>query len=119
MRLTIVCTLVAGLPRVAAAPLLHNTSSVSRTYSACGVQPEEHRTQEALEALVVSAQFRSQLDVFGAALQSGQLDLAQFGLQAEVRLRHFLAFSAAAVVPRTCFRCMFCRAAAGPAAYSP
>ena len=68
------------LPRV-----LHNMSSVSRTYSTCGTQPEEHRTQEALEALVVSAQFRSQLDVFGAALQSGQLNLAQFGLQAEVR----------------------------------
>ncbi|KAK9825385.1 hypothetical protein WJX81_007548 [Elliptochloris bilobata] len=45
--------------------------------------PEEHRTQEALEALVVSAQFRSQLDTFGGALQSGQLDLGQFGLQAE------------------------------------
>lgn len=56
----------------------------------------------ALEALVVSAQFRSQLDVFGAALQSGQLDLAQFGLQAEVRLHHSLASTAVSVVLETC-----------------
>lgn len=47
--------------------------------------PEEHRSQAALEELVGSAQFRAQLDTFGSALQAGQLDLAQFGLQAEAR----------------------------------
>ena len=80
------------------------------------MQPEEHRTQEALEALVVSAQFRSQLDVFGAALQSGQLDLAQFGLQAEVHLHDLLVSTAVTVVTKTCchacFLCLFSGAAA-------
>ena len=53
--------------------------------SCCGGrQPEEHQTQAGLEALVASAQFRAQLDTFDAALQAGQLDLAQFGLQSEV-----------------------------------
>jgi hypothetical protein len=36
------------------------------------------------QALAHSPQFHQQLAAFGAALQSGQLDLAQFGLQAEV-----------------------------------
>ncbi|KAK9809199.1 hypothetical protein WJX72_011241 [[Myrmecia] bisecta] len=42
--------------------------------------PEEHRTAAALREVATSAQFRHQLDVFSSALQSGQLDLAQFGL---------------------------------------
>ncbi len=33
--------------------------------------------------MVASGPFRGQLDAFGAALQAGQLDLSQFGLQAE------------------------------------
>jgi hypothetical protein len=35
--------------------------------------------------MVASGPFRGQLDTFGAALQAGQLDLGQFGLQAEAR----------------------------------
>lgn len=38
-----------------------------------------------LQALAHSPQFHQQLATFGGALQTGQLDLAQFGLQAEVR----------------------------------
>jgi hypothetical protein len=49
------------------------------------VQPEEHRSQAGLEAMVASGPFRGQLEAFGAALQAGQLDLSQFGLQAEAR----------------------------------
>lgn len=37
------------------------------------------------QALAHSPQFHQQLGTFSAALQTGQLDLAQFGLQAEVR----------------------------------
>lgn len=37
------------------------------------------------QALAHSPQFHQQLATFGGALQTGQLDLAQFGLQAEVR----------------------------------
>ena len=72
---------------------------------------------------MVSAQFRAQLDVFGAALQSGQLDLAQFGLQAEVRLCQSLASTIVTVVFRTCFMhascAKLCGAAAGLAACFP
>ncbi len=46
--------------------------------------PEEQRSPEALRALAHSPQFHHQLSTFSAALQTGQLDLAQFGLQAEV-----------------------------------
>jgi hypothetical protein len=38
-----------------------------------------------LQALAHSPQFHQQLATLGGALQTGQLDLAQFGLQAEVR----------------------------------
>ena len=44
--------------------------------------PPGHRSQQGLEAMVSSAQFREQLDKFSAALTSGALDLAHFGLQA-------------------------------------
>ncbi|KXZ44701.1 hypothetical protein GPECTOR_63g29 [Gonium pectorale] len=44
--------------------------------------PEEQRTTEALVSLAHSPQFRQQLSAFSAALQSGQLDLSQFGLRA-------------------------------------
>ena len=42
--------------------------------------PEEHREKENLEELLRTPQFQSQLERFSAALQSGQMDLAQFGL---------------------------------------
>ncbi|KAG2446965.1 hypothetical protein HYH02_008119 [Chlamydomonas schloesseri] len=44
--------------------------------------PEEHRTTEALAALAHSPQFQQQLSTFSQALQTGQLDLSQFGLRA-------------------------------------
>ncbi|EFJ46263.1 adhesion molecule [Volvox carteri f. nagariensis] len=44
--------------------------------------PEEHRTPEALVALAHSPQFQQQLGSFSTALQTGQLDLSQFGLRA-------------------------------------
>ncbi|KAG2498578.1 hypothetical protein HYH03_003329 [Edaphochlamys debaryana] len=44
--------------------------------------PEEHRTPEHLAALAHSPQFQQQLSTFSAALQTGQLDLSQFGLRA-------------------------------------
>ena len=42
--------------------------------------PVEHRTPRALRELVTSTQFSAQLQSFSRALQSGQVDLAQFGL---------------------------------------
>uniref|UniRef100_A0A7S0RUT9 Pru domain-containing protein n=1 Tax=Chlamydomonas leiostraca TaxID=1034604 RepID=A0A7S0RUT9_9CHLO len=45
--------------------------------------PEEHRSQRELVATAHSPQFAQQLAAFSAALQSGQLDLAQFGLNAK------------------------------------
>eukprot|EP00227_Mantoniella_beaufortii_P007890 CAMPEP_0197575694 /NCGR_PEP_ID=MMETSP1326-20131121/1003_1 /TAXON_ID=1155430 /ORGANISM="Genus nov. species nov., Strain RCC2288" /LENGTH=172 /DNA_ID=CAMNT_0043138505 /DNA_START=402 /DNA_END=920 /DNA_ORIENTATION=- len=42
--------------------------------------PEEHRSSQDLEELVSTPQFKSQLERFSHALQSGQMDLAQFGL---------------------------------------
>ena len=45
--------------------------------------PEGHRSAAELRALARSAPFQQQLAAFSAALQSGQLDLAQFGLRAE------------------------------------
>ncbi len=42
------------------------------------------RTTDALLSLAHSPQFQQQLHTFGAALQSGQLDLSQFGLRAAV-----------------------------------
>ena len=42
--------------------------------------PDAHRGSENLEALMRTPQFQSQLERFSAALQSGQMDLAQFGL---------------------------------------
>jgi len=42
--------------------------------------PEEQRDAEALRELVRSPQFGSQLRTFSRALQSGSIDLAQFGL---------------------------------------
>ncbi|KAG2432253.1 hypothetical protein HXX76_009171 [Chlamydomonas incerta] len=44
--------------------------------------PEQHRTVEALAALAHSPQFQQQLSTFSNALQTGQLDLSQFGLRA-------------------------------------
>ncbi|GBF95298.1 26S proteasome regulatory subunit [Raphidocelis subcapitata] len=45
--------------------------------------PEEHRSLPELRALARSAQFQQQLAAFSGALQTGQLDLSQFGLRAE------------------------------------
>ena len=42
--------------------------------------PEEHRGTQDLEELLRTPQFQNQLERFSAALQSGQMDLAQFGL---------------------------------------
>ena len=44
--------------------------------------PQEHRSAEDITRLATSPQFREQLEVFSCALQSGQLDLQQFGLEA-------------------------------------
>jgi hypothetical protein len=44
--------------------------------------PEAHRNSSALAELVSSPQFSAQLQTFSRALQSGQIDLAQFGLRA-------------------------------------
>ena len=43
--------------------------------------PDAHRGSENLEALMRTPQFQSQLERFSAALQSGQMDLTQFGLR--------------------------------------
>lgn len=70
------------------APLLQDPEVLERlsTYL-----PEEQRSREALVALAHSPQFHQQLATFGGALQTGQLDLAQFGLQAEgFRVADFL-----------------------------
>ncbi|WIA41801.1 hypothetical protein OEZ86_009133 [Tetradesmus obliquus] len=45
--------------------------------------PEEQRSRAALLELAHSPQFAQQLATFSGALQTGQLDLAQFGLQAQ------------------------------------
>jgi hypothetical protein len=45
----------------------------------------KHRTPEHLAATLRSPQFLQQVATFSMALQTGQLDLAQFGLQAKVR----------------------------------
>jgi 26S proteasome regulatory subunit N13 len=42
--------------------------------------PDAHRGSENLDSLLRTPQFQSQLERFSAALQSGQMDLAQFGL---------------------------------------
>ena len=44
--------------------------------------PEAHRNSSALAELISSPQFSAQLQTFSRALQSGQIDLAQFGLRA-------------------------------------
>lgn len=44
--------------------------------------PEAHRNSSALAELISSPQFSSQLQSFSRALQSGQIDLQQFGLRA-------------------------------------
>mmetsp|Transcript_10148 Transcript_10148/g.37614 ORF Transcript_10148/g.37614 Transcript_10148/m.37614 type:complete len:181 (-) Transcript_10148:2710-3252(-) len=44
--------------------------------------PEEHRATQNLEELLRTPQFQSQLERFSHALQSGQMDLTQFGLPA-------------------------------------
>ena len=43
--------------------------------------PEEHRETQDLQELVRTPQFRSQLESFSQALQSGEMDMAQFGLK--------------------------------------
>lgn len=45
---------------------------------------EEQRTEAALADLAESAQLHHQLRILGAALQTAQLDPAQFGLNAAV-----------------------------------
>jgi hypothetical protein len=57
--------------------------------------PEEHRETADLEELIQTPQFKSQLERFSEALQTGQMDLGQFGLKAETNspiadLRTFL-----------------------------
>ena len=57
--------------------------------------PEEHRETADLEELIQTPQFKSQLERFSEALQSGQMDLGQFGLKSETNspiadLRTFL-----------------------------
>ncbi len=44
--------------------------------------PEGQRSSAALSALAHSPSFQQQLGAFSAALQTGQLDLTQFGLRA-------------------------------------
>jgi hypothetical protein len=44
--------------------------------------PESHRNSSAVSELIGSPQFASQLASFSRALQSGQIDLQQFGLRA-------------------------------------
>lgn len=44
--------------------------------------PEEHRSHEHLRALAHSPQFQQQLHTLSTALQTGEIDVAQFGLQA-------------------------------------
>lgn len=46
---------------------------------------EEQRTEADLADLAGSAQLHAQLRILGAALQTAQLDPAQFGLDAKVR----------------------------------
>lgn len=43
--------------------------------------PEEHRETQDLEELIRTPQFRSQLETFSQALQSGEMDMSQFGLR--------------------------------------
>eukprot|EP00878_Enallax_costatus_P011615 GHUV01012124.1.p1 GENE.GHUV01012124.1~~GHUV01012124.1.p1 ORF type:complete len:237 (+),score=80.45 GHUV01012124.1:1179-1889(+) len=62
------------------APLLQDPEMLERLSS---YLPEEQRSPEALRALAHSPQFHQQLSTFSAALQTGQMDLAQFGLQSE------------------------------------
>ena len=60
-------------------PLLRDESVRARLLE---FLPDAHRASgsENLEALLRTPQFQSQLERFSAALQSGQIDLAQFGL---------------------------------------
>jgi hypothetical protein len=44
--------------------------------------PESHRNSSAVSELISSPQFAAQLQSFSRALQSGQIDLQQFGLRA-------------------------------------
>ena len=60
-------------------PLLDNAEVQEQVRS---YLPEEHRGAEHITRLATSPQFREQLEVFSRALQSGQLDLQQFGLEA-------------------------------------
>eukprot|EP00775_Hariotina_reticulata_P004635 gene4635-4888_t len=62
------------------APLLNDPEMLDRLSE---YLPEGHRSHEALRALAHSPHFQQQLATFSNALQTGQLDLAQFGLQAE------------------------------------
>ena len=61
-------------------PLLRDESVRARLLE---FLPDAHRASgsENLEALLRTPQFQSQLERFSAALQSGQMDLAQFGLR--------------------------------------
>jgi hypothetical protein len=64
--------------------------------------PEEHRETQDLEELIRTPQFRSQLESFSQALQSGEMDLAQFGLKQSgaADLENFLSAIQAEVAPQ-------------------
>lgn len=59
------------------APLLRSDDVRSRLLQHL---PEEHRSTQDLEELIRTPQFQNQLERFSHALQSGQMDMAQFGL---------------------------------------
>ena len=67
--------------------------------------PEQQRSPAMLEQLLRSPQFASQLKQFSQALQSGRLNLSQFGLDASTAgfsvLQFLEAIEAAAVKPPT------------------
>mmetsp|Transcript_42247 Transcript_42247/g.100221 ORF Transcript_42247/g.100221 Transcript_42247/m.100221 type:complete len:314 (-) Transcript_42247:181-1122(-) len=61
------------------APLLGDDAALQRLAEHL---PEAHRTREGLIGTAYSPQFQQQLAAFSHALQTGELDLAQFGLDA-------------------------------------
>ncbi|CAL55864.1 26S proteasome complex ubiquitin receptor,subunit Rpn13 [Ostreococcus tauri] len=71
-----------GLPEILTpelvGPLLRDESIRGRLLE---YLPEEHRETEDLEELIRTPQFRSQLEAFSHAIQSGEMDMTQFGLK--------------------------------------
>lgn len=65
--------------------VLHHTWTQSLVFELVLKSAHMHAGVSCMQALAHSPQFQQQLATFGGALQTGQLDLAQFGLQAEVR----------------------------------